>query len=271
MTAAASTVALRRSARPLPFRLARAELLKVRKRRGLVATAVLLTVAAVVILEVAMELFHLSNPVKYSAAGGGDHFRRAMFLLSQLGSVAAALVGASLGADDVSAGVFRDLVATGRSRAALFAARIPGGLAMVWPLTAAAFTIACLFTVGLAGGKPTPDTTLFVESGLWVELAVGLAFALGLGLGSVISSRAQTVSILFGWIVIVEPLLTRVTALATGREWLLSAGVDRLAPAGILPARDRVAMSLGVAVAVTVAWALVPLAAGLWRTRTRDA
>jgi hypothetical protein len=30
-------------------------------------------------------------------------------------------------------------------------------------------------------------------------------------------------------------------------------------------------MSLGVAVLVLVAWAAVPLAAGAWRTKTRDA
>src|SRR5207302_15790 len=123
-------------------------------------------------------------------------------------TIAGALIGASMGADDLGAGVFRELVVTGRSRAALYLARIPAGLAVIWSLLAAAFTIATIFTVTLAGSAPTPSAGLIVESGLWLGLTVGLAFLLGLGLGSLLGSRAPTIAILFAWVLILEPLFT---------------------------------------------------------------
>jgi hypothetical protein len=43
--------------------------------------------------------------------------------------------------------MFRHLVVTGRSRLALYLARIPAGLAIVWSLLAAGFTIVCLVCV----------------------------------------------------------------------------------------------------------------------------
>ena len=48
------------------------------------------------------------------------------------GPLAAILIGVEAGAGDASAGVFRDLVATGRSRLALFASRVPAALALCW-------------------------------------------------------------------------------------------------------------------------------------------
>jgi hypothetical protein len=224
-----------------------------------------------IVMYVAIELFHLSDPAKHGPAGGLDNFSRSVFLLSQLGSIAGALIGASAGADDLAAGVFRDLVATGRSRASLFFARIPGGLAVVWPLVAVGFTISAILAVALAGGQPVPSVSLFVESGLWLELTVGLAFLLGLGVGSLIGSRAPTVAILFAWVLIVEPLLTHISALGVGRDALLSAADWKLAPSGLIGDRLRVPMSLGVSLAGIAIWALGSLAIGLWRTQTRDA
>jgi ABC-type transport system involved in multi-copper enzyme maturation permease subunit len=255
----------------LPFRLSRAELLKLRRRRGLMITAALLTIGSMIVMFVALELFHVSDSVKYGPAGGLDHFSRAVFVLSQLGSIAGALIGASAGADDLSSGVFRDLVATGRSRTALFFARVPGGLAVVWPLVAAGFAISAVAATALAGSDPSPSVKLLVESGLWLELTAGLAFLLGLGVGSLIGSRAPTVAILFAWVLIVEPLLTHISALGVGRDALLSGADWRLAPSGLIGDKLRVPMSLGVSIGVIAAWAVASLAVGLWRTRTRDA
>lgn len=255
----------------LPFRLPRAELLKLRKRRGLMVTAALLTIGATLVMFVAFELFHLSNSVKYGPAGGLDRFSRWVFILSQLGSIAAALIGASAGADDLGAGVFRELVATGRSRSALYFARIPAGLAVIWTLLAVSFAIAVTFTVTLAGSALTPSAALMLESGLWLGLTVALAFLLGLGVGSLIGSRAPTVAILFAWVLILEPLLTHISALGSAREALLSAADWKLAPSGLIGDRLRVPMSLGVSLGVIAIWAAVSLAVGLWRTQTRDA
>ncbi len=268
--AAARPAAATRSAR-LPFRLPRAELLKLRRRRGLVAIAGLLTVGATAIVYLAFELYHVSSSAKYGPAGGFDHFRHAAFVLSQLGAVAAALVGASAGADDIASGVFRDLVATGRSRTSLFLARIPGGLALVFAFVAVAYALAAVLGVALAGSDPTPSTTVLAETGLWTLLVTGLAFGLGLGLGSLLGSRAATIAVLFAWIMVLEPILIHVGALGRGRDVLLSAGLNELAPSGVLDRDNQVAMSTGVGVLVVVAWLAAPLGLGLWRMRTRDA
>ena len=231
----------------------------------------LLTIGVVCIIFVAFELFHASNSTKYGPAGGLDHFRHAVFVLSQLGSIAAALLGATAGAGDLGAGVFRELVATGRSRLALYGARIPGGLALLWPLIGIAFAAASIFTVGLADGLATPGVRLFVESGLWLELATTLAFFLGLGVSSLIGSRAATIAVIFGWIIVVEPILAHVSALGRARDALLNASLDRIAPHEIVDRELRLPMSLWIAVAVIVIWGTASLVAGAWRTAARDA
>ena len=135
------------------LRLARAELLKLRKRKGVWIPAAFLTVGAIVLVYLILELAHLSNPNRYGPAGGTEHFRHALFLIGQLsGLIAAVMVGTHAGTQDVSAGVFRELVATGRPRTHLFFARVPGGLGLLVPLVALAYALTAVLTVAFAGG-----------------------------------------------------------------------------------------------------------------------
>ena len=55
--------------------------------------------------------------------------------------------------------MFRHLVITGRSRLALYLARIPAGLAIVAPLVALAFIVNCLVTS--YEGLPNPTSVSF--------------------------------------------------------------------------------------------------------------
>ena len=59
----------------------------------------------------------------------------------------AATLGATAGSIDLTEGMFRHLVVTGRSRLALYLARIPAGLAIIVPLVAVGFTIVCAVCV----------------------------------------------------------------------------------------------------------------------------
>ena len=257
------------------WRLVSAEFLKARKRRGLVVLAAMLTAGAIVVAGVVLALLHAQDPAKYGPAGGLANLANAAYILSMLGTVAASLVGATMGAGDLQAGVFRDLVATGRSRLALFSARIPGGLALLWPLVAVAWLIAALGSVLLAGSDPQPGLTLMAQGGAWALLATAVAYLMALGLASLSASRAATVGILLAWQFAVTPLALAVSKLGVLREGLLTAALDRVLPAGLLPGArpDPVSatISITVAVAVIAAWAIIPLAAGAWRTRTRDA
>jgi hypothetical protein len=49
------------------------------------------------------------------------------------------------------------------------------------------------------------------------------------------------------------------------------AAAERLAPSALFDGAPTVPMSVGVAIAVLATWTVVPLAAGAWRTCTRDA
>jgi ABC-type transport system involved in multi-copper enzyme maturation permease subunit len=224
---------------------------------------------------VVLAVLHAADPAKYGPAGGLSNLANAAYILSLLGMVAAVLIGATTGAGDLQAGVFRDLVATGRSRLALFAARIPGGLALLWPLVAGAWVIAAGGSVLLAGSDPRPGLVVMAEGGAWVLLAATVVYLVALGLASLAGSRSATVGILLAWQLAVSPLALAVSSLGAVREGLLTAGLDRLIPAGLLsgarPDPVSAGMPVALASAVIGAWALVPLAAGAWRTITRDA
>ena len=257
------------------WRLVSAEFLKIRKRRGLVALAVLLTVGAVVMAGAVLAVLHAADPAKYGPAGGLGNLGNATYLLSTLGTVTAVLVGATMGAGDLQAGVFRDLVATGRSRLALFAARIPGGLALLWPLVTVSWVVAAAGSVLLAGSHPHPGLVVMVQGGAWVLLATTVVYLIALGLASLAGSRSATVGIVLAWQVAVTPLALGAAKLGVLREGLLTAALDRVIPAGLLtgarPDPVSPTMSIAVAAVVIAAWAIIPLAAGAWRTKTRDA
>jgi hypothetical protein len=72
----------------------------------------------------------------------------------------------------------------------------------------------------------------------------------------------------------VAQLLLQITALGGARQAIQPAAINRLMPAGLVDGqRDPVSgsMTLVVAIVVVAAWAVIPLVAGAWRTRTRDA
>jgi hypothetical protein len=79
---------------------------------------------------------HSSDPHKYGPAGGLGNFKEGLPVLALIfGPLAAILIGVEAGTGDASAGVFRDLVVTGRSRMALLASRVPAALAVCWTMS----------------------------------------------------------------------------------------------------------------------------------------
>ena len=248
------------------MKLVHAELLKLRKRRGLLAATVVATIVPVVVAYIVLSILHASNPGEYDPAGGIENFTGAIELLTQIGVVAAILAGATAGAGDRGAGVFRELVVTGRSRLALFAARIPGGLAFLLPPVAVGFAVAATSAVLLTGEGQAPVAGItIVESAGWVGLVVLTTYALALGVSSAFASRGTAIGVLLGWQLAAAPIL-----LATGK---LDDVLPNAALLAIQPAEEaqRVSTSLSTAIAILVVWTLVPLAAGARRTQTADA
>jgi hypothetical protein len=212
------------------LRLARAELLKLRTRRGLVLASLALTVGSVVVAYAILLLLHVTDPAGHGPAGGRQHFWNGMYLLTALGTMAAVLIGATAGGGDLSAGVFRSLVSTGRSRRSLFLARIPGGLALLLPMAAVAYAIGAVLAVGLAGNLPQPGAVYMVESGLWFLLYMTAMFLLALGVSSFLGSRATTIGILAGIQLLVTPLVQGIHHPGVGAESILGIALWQLAP-----------------------------------------
>ncbi len=122
--------------------------LKLRKRRGLMIAVVVATIGFPALFLLIRLLLHAFAPRTSPPAGGYDIFKVLVAgFLPTFGFIAAATVGCTAGSRDLTEGMFRHLVVTGRSRLALYLPRIPGGLAIVVPLVAIGYTIVCAVSV----------------------------------------------------------------------------------------------------------------------------
>ena len=133
--------------------------LEIRKRRGLMITMVVLIIVPTVLFYGLRLIFHAVDPHGYGLAGSPQFFSQSTNLIDEFGFIAAAALGAAAGTTDLSDGMFRHLVITGRSRLALYLARIPAGLAITVPLVALAFLMNCLVTS--YESPPNPTTASF--------------------------------------------------------------------------------------------------------------
>ena len=100
------------------------------------------------------------------------------------GFIVAATLGCTAGSADLGEGMFRHLVVTGRSRPAIYFARIPAGLAIVVPLVAVGFQIVCAVCVFAA-----PKTLNYQG----VNVPAGLAAASSRG-RSTMPTRSSVIS-----------------------------------------------------------------------------
>src|SRR5262249_15989811 len=140
-------------------------------------------------------------------------------------------------------------------------------------ITAAAYGALAVVSQIVPGPEGTPSTALMIESGLWLELYVTTMFLLGLGLASLLGSRATTLGILAGLQLLVTPVVQSLHNPGVGAEAVLGLALWRLAPKELLngaPA-GHIGLSLSAAVTVLVLWMLLALGLGAWKTVTRDA
>jgi hypothetical protein len=338
--------------------------LEIRKRRGLMITMVVLIVAPTVLLYALRLGFHAVDPNSYGPAGRPDLFSQVSNLISGLGFIAAAALGATAGTTDLTDGMFRHLVITGRSRVALYLARIPAGLAVIIPLVALAFTMNCLVTsfegspnptsvamygvnapqhldqaglqawllespvqyattlpLDLGPGVTTPSAAQartaidgdigslyanyivsqlsgsnpadneMIKIGLWLELDTGIAFLVGLGLGSLTGQRTTATIVLIALQVIVTPLLSRtqIPYFIDGQRLVIGIAMDQLRPAALASGNAGAGgvpgqvlfggrgalgippMPTWAMIAVIVGWIVGWSVIGAWRMKTRDA
>ncbi len=143
---------------PIPtWSMVTTRFMDLRRRRGLMIALVLVTVGIPVVFLTIRIVLHAVSPHTYGPAGGYDMYvGMTVGVLYLFGFIVAAAIGATAGSADLTEGVFRHLVITGRSRLALYLARIPAGLAIVLPMVAIGFAIVCIVSVAAA-----PNTFTF--------------------------------------------------------------------------------------------------------------
>jgi ABC-type transport system involved in multi-copper enzyme maturation permease subunit len=249
------------------MRLLSAEILKLRRRRGLMIWCSLLTIGSVVVAYGVVLALHAANPAHHGPAGGLTNLQNMMWLLISLGTAAAAILGTTAGSQDVSAGVFRDLVVTGRSRRTLFRVRFPGALAVFAPMLAVAYGLAVGGAYAFAGGLAAPTLHQVASYGLSAGLLGVVTLAAAVSLGAILPARVAT-GVLIAWNAVIAGLLVAIPNLGHARDAIDVAAAAHFAPALY---KDAVPMSAGTAVVVLVMWVAVALRAGTWWTKRLDA
>jgi hypothetical protein len=140
--------------------------MELRRRRGLMIALIAVNIGIPVIFLGVRLITHAVDPKSFGPAGGYSVFTSLvtgfMFIF---GFIVAAVVGCTAGSTDLTEGMFRHLVITGRSRIAIYLARIPAGLAIVIGIVAVGYTIVCAVCVFAAPTQLNYDGVV-VPSGL---------------------------------------------------------------------------------------------------------
>jgi ABC-type transport system involved in multi-copper enzyme maturation permease subunit len=253
-----------------------ADLLKLRKKRSTLIWALVLALLPVIVFFVVGAIQHSSDPSSHGPAGGIENFHTGLRLLGGLffGPLVAILIGVEAGTGDVSAGVFRDLVVTGRSRLALFASRLPAAIAVCWSVILAGYALILLGTFVFAGSLPTPGGALILNGLGFLLLATGVLCAVALGFASLTNSKPASIIALIAWQLVASPLIASISSLGSARDGVLSQALAHFSPLSLDDGGRHgtsLSMSGGTALFVVVAWLVVFLGLGAWRTRQMDA
>jgi hypothetical protein len=251
----------------LDLRLIRAEVLKLRRRPGMLAIALLLTLGLMAVAIVVMAIQHGGSPAKHGPAGGLANYRDDIAVVVLMGLVVGAIIGATAGTQDIESGVFRDLAATGRSRLALFAARVVGAWVVVLPILALTAGLTAASTVALAGSLDAPGAGALTAGTAAVLASAALSTAMAVGLSALVGSRGPVIGILLAFYLAVQPLLEAMGLLGDLRHGIPEVAVNRIGDVAAGPAGH---VALVTAIAVVVAWSAVALSLGAWRTKTRE-
>lgn len=243
--------------------LIRMDVLKLRRRRGLMAIALLIAVGSVGVIFAVRAVRHGVNPTTVGPAGGVQAFQDATDFLGLIGVVVAAMIGVTAGAGDAELGVLRDLVATGRSRITLFASRAAGSVLVTVTVLAAALVVVTGLSVALAGSARVPSLSEIVQRDAAVLGFAASGALVCAGIASFVRTRGPMMASVIAFGVLISQVLLRVSFLGNIRAVLPLAAFNRVVGDSISGLR----ISLPVAIVVLVAWAVAAVAAGGWWAR----
>jgi ABC-type transport system involved in multi-copper enzyme maturation permease subunit len=243
------------------------DVLKLRRRRGMLAISLLLTAGVMLVAFVVMAIQHGGDPLKYGPAGGLDNFREDIQVVTVMALIVGTIIGATAGTQDIESGVFRDLAATGRSRLALFASRVAGAWAVVLPILAVTAGLTAAGCVALAGSLSAPGTGAIVAGTAAVLVAGALSSAVAVGVSALVGSRGPVIGIMLAFYLAVQNLVLAMGFLGGMRQIVPDAAIHRI---GDMERMPGVHVGLGAAVLVVIGWSAITLGLGAWRTKTRE-
>ena len=243
------------------------DVLKLRRRRGMLAISLLLTAGLMAVAFVVMAVQHGGNPAKFGPAGGLENYREDIAVVTLMAMVVGTIIGATAGTQDIESGVFRDLAATGRSRMALFASRVAGAWAVVLSILAVTAGLTAAGCVVLAGSLAAPGAGAIVAGMTAVLVAGALSAAVAVGVSALVGSRGPVIGIMLAFYLAVQNVVLAMGFLGGGRQILPDVALRRI---GDLEPLGDVHIGLGAAILVVVAWSAITLGLGAWRTRTRE-
>lgn len=249
------------------LRLISAEMLKLRRRRGMLSIALLLTAGVAALVFIVMAIQHGSDPTRYGPAGGLENYQEDIRFLGMMVLVVGAIIGATAGTQDIESGVFRDLAATGRSRLALFFSRVAGAWAVALSIAGLAAGITAVASVALAGSLAAPGTGALVAGTAALLAGTALSTAMAVGLSALVGSRGPVIGVLLAFFLAIQPLLSGIGLLGGARQFIPYLALERI---GDMPQTGPVQAALGTAVLAVVMWAAIALGFGAWRTKTRE-
>lgn len=175
--APAPTATARRNS-PLPSgAMIMTRFMELRKRRGLMIALIAVNIGVPAVFLLVRLIAHAVAPHSYGAAGGYGIFEALIAgVMYIFGFIVAATLGCSAGSVDLTEGMFRHLVVTGRSRLSLYFARIPAGLMIIVPVVAAGVIVVSAVCVAAAPTRLNFDGISNMPVGLsrqgftsWVE------------------------------------------------------------------------------------------------------
>jgi ABC-type transport system involved in multi-copper enzyme maturation permease subunit len=243
------------------------DVLKLRRRRGMLAISLLLTAGLMAVAFVVMAIQHGGNPADYGPAGGLANYQEDIAVASLMALIIGTIIGATAGSQDLESGVFRDLAATGRSRMALFASRVAGAWAVVLPILAVTAGLVAAGCVALAGSLAAPGAGAIVAGTAAVLVAGTLSTAVAVGVSALVGSRGPVIGIMLAFYLAVQNLVLAMGVLGGARQILPDVAIRRI---GELEPLSDVHVGLGAAILVVIAWSTLTLGLGAWRTRTRE-
>ena len=248
-------------------RLIAADVLKLRRRRGMLSISLVLTLGSMALVFIVMMIQHAGNPAEYGPAGGLEHYQSTLSFVGAMAFIVGAIVGGTAGTQDLESGVFRDLAATGRSRTALFASRVLGACVVVLPIVGLTALGTGAASVALAGSLDAPSAGALIAGTVGILAAGAFSTAVGAGLSVLVASRGPVIGIQLAFYFAVSPLLIGMGFLGSVRQAIPEVAVTRIAD---LPPAGGVHVAMVTAILVVAAWAAVSVGLGAWRTRTRE-